>query len=73
MMLALLFTAQIITTPAGPLVETPIIQCAIDGTDDRWSEYNHTCHEDPAERGLAPFPPEKSCLAACTVIPKTRP
>lgn len=50
----------------------PVIHCAIDGTLEKWSEYNHTCHENPAERGPAPFPPEQSCLAACTLITPTR-
>lgn len=65
-MLALLLVAQLGVT-------TPIIHCALDGTEEKWSEFNHTCHENPAERTPAPFPPEQSCLAACTVIPKTRP
>lgn len=54
---------------AAPVV-IPIVHCAFDGTDEKWSEYNHTCHADPAERGPAPFPPEHSCLAACNVIQK---
>lgn len=70
-MLALLLVAQLATSK--PAVEIPIIHCAIDGTDERWSEYNRTCHEDPAERGPAPFSPAQSCQVTCTVIPKTRP
>jgi hypothetical protein len=81
MMLGLLLAAQLITgqTVTRALGTTanganaPIIHCAIDGTDEKWSEYNHTCHENPAERGPAPFLPEQSCLAVCTVIIKTNP